>query len=149
MVKILRDAGLGRLIESDALVRRADGLQFTEGPLWLSDGSLIFQDINAERTYRLGPDGSLQVVREQTLAANGQTFGPDGSIVVCEQNGRRISRISWGDWTAAPLVETWAGARLNSPNDVVARSDGMVYFTDPAYGVEPARSAALSGRLRL
>ena len=54
---------------------------------------MLFQDIKAERTYRLDPDRSVHLVRERTGAANGQTFGPGGSIVFCEQNGRRISRL--------------------------------------------------------
>ena len=81
------------------------------------------------------------MVREQTGAANGQTFGPGGSIVFCEQNGRRVSRMASDGSGVEPVVETWAGERLNSPNDVVCRSDGLIYFTDPPYGVEPARRA--------
>jgi gluconolactonase len=137
MVPILRDAGLSELVASTAVDRLAGGFQFTEGPLFCPDGSLLFQDIKAERTYRVLPDRSVALVREQTRAANGQTFGPGGDIVFCEQNGRRVSRMAIDGSDVAPLVETWAGARLNSPNDVVCRSDGLVYFTDPAYGVSP------------
>jgi gluconolactonase len=139
MATIKRENGLGALVESEQVERLAAGFQFTEGPLWRSDGSLLFQDIKAERTYRLDPDGSVQLVREQTGAANGQTFGPGGSIVFCEQNGRRVSRFDPTDGHVEPIVETWYGARLNSPNDVVSRSDGLIYFTDPAYGVAPAQ----------
>ena len=139
MVTVLKDAGLSTLIESDAVERLAGGFQFTEGPLWQPDGALLFQDIKAERTYRLNPNRSVTLVRDQTGTANGQTFGPGGSIVFCEQTGRRISRLSVGDGKVESVVETWAGARLNSPNDVVCRSDGLIYFTDPAYGVEPSR----------
>jgi gluconolactonase len=81
---ILRDAGLSELIESDEPRRLAGGFQFTEGPLWCRDGSLLFQDIKAERTDRLSADGSLQVLRERNGAANGQTFVAGGSIVFCE-----------------------------------------------------------------
>lgn len=137
MVTILRDAGLSALIASDELERLADGFQFTEGPLWIPDGSLLFQDLKAERTYRLGPDRSVTVLREKTGAANGQTFARDGRIVFCEQNGRRISRMDRDGSHVETLAETWSGARLNSPNDIVARSDGLLFFTDPAYGVEP------------
>jgi gluconolactonase len=140
-VSILRDAGLSTLVESDAVERLAGGFQFTEGPLWQPDGGLLFQDIRAERTYRLSPDRSVQLLRERTGAANGQTYGTGGSIVFCEQTGRRISRLSSSDGQVEPVVETWAGARLNSPNDIVCRSDALIYFTDPAYGVEPARRA--------
>jgi gluconolactonase len=141
MATILRDAGLSRLIESETIERLADGFQFTEGPLWLPDGSLLFQDIKAERTYRLGADRSVHLLRENTGAANGQTFGPGGSIVFCEQNGRRVSRLSLHDGKVDTVVDSWAGARLNSPNDIVCRSDGSLYFTDPPYGVKPAARA--------
>jgi len=141
MAKIKRDAGLEALIESEQVERIADGFQFTEGPLWQADGSLLFQDIKAERTYRLDPDRSVHLVREQTGAANGQTYGAGASIVFCEQNGRRLSRLDPNSGRVEPLVETWNGARLNSPNDVVSRSDGLIYFTDPAYGVAPADRA--------
>ncbi len=140
-ISVLRDAGLSQLIESDELEHLAGGFEFTEGPLWLPDGSLLFQDIRAEATYLLDAGGSVRKIREHTGAANGQTFGPDGHIVFCEQNGRRVSRLSLEDYSVQPVVETWSGARLNSPNDIVCRSDGWIYFTDPAYGVEPAKRA--------
>jgi gluconolactonase len=139
MAKILRDAGLSELIDSQELECLARGFQFTEGPLWCPDGSLWFQDNKAEKTYRLGPDRSVRLVRENTGAANGQTFGPDGRILFCEQNGRRVSRMERDGTGVEMLVETWSGRRLNSPNDVVCRSDGLMYFTDPPYGVKPAQ----------
>ena len=80
-------------------------------------------------------------MRERTGAANGQTFGADGRIIFCEQNGRRVSRMAADGSGVETLVETWSGQRLNSPNDVVCRSDGLVYFTDPPYGVAPAERA--------
>jgi gluconolactonase len=141
MVTILRDAGLSQLIESESLELLADGFQFTEGPLWCPDGSLLFQDIRAERTYRLGADRSLSVLREQTGAANGQTFTTGGRIVFCEQTGRRVSEMDRDGGGVETVVETWSGQRLNSPNDIVARSDGLLFFTDPPYGVEPSRRA--------
>ncbi|HEV3165972.1 MAG TPA: SMP-30/gluconolactonase/LRE family protein [Isosphaeraceae bacterium] len=141
MVPILRDAGLSALVAGDRVETLASGFQFTEGPLWCPDGSLLFQDIKAELTYRLGPDGKAHVVRDHTGAANGQTFAADGSIVFCEQNGRRISRMNLDGTGVEPLIETWQGKRLNSPNDIVCRSDGLIYFTDPPYGVQPEERA--------
>jgi gluconolactonase len=138
MATVLRDAGLSALVESETIERLAGGFQFTEGPLWEPDGSLRFQDIKAERSYRLDPDRSVHLLREKTGAANGQTFGPDGSIVFCEQNGRRVSRLSLADGAIEPIAEIWSGGHLNSPNDIVCRSDGLIYFTDPPYGVAPA-----------
>jgi gluconolactonase len=139
MAAILRDGGLSELIESDLVARLSGGFQFTEGPLWCPDGSLLFQDIRAQRTYRLDADRSLHVLREHTEAANGQTFAAGGSIVFCEQNGRRVARMASDGSGVEAVVETWQGGRLNSPNDVVCRSDGLIYFTDPPYGVEPSR----------
>ena len=140
MITILRDDGLSRLITGESLERLAEGFQFTEGPLWCRDGSLLFQDIKTERTYRLDASGAITVLREQTGAANGQTFTRDGRIVFCEQNGRRVSRMNPDGSAVETVAETWSGQRLNSPNDIVARSDGLL-FTDPPYGVEPAERA--------
>lgn len=137
MARILRDAGLSELVENADPECLARGFAFTEGPLGLDDGSLLFQDQKAWRTYRLAPDRSVHRVRDQTRAANGQTFGPDGRIVFCEQDGRRVSRMNRDGTGVETLVETWSGRRLNSPNDVVCRSDGIAYFTDPPYGVKP------------
>jgi gluconolactonase len=137
MIKILRDAGLSEFVESDEVDRLAHGFQFTEGPLWCPDGSLLFQDIKAERTYCVSADRSVRVVRDQTRAANGQTFMPGGAIAFCEQNGRRVSCMARDGSGVRAICETWAGQRLNSPNDIVCRSDGRLYFTDPPYGVAP------------
>jgi gluconolactonase len=141
MTKILRDAGLSELVDSPEVECLARGFEFTEGPLWCPDGSLLFQDNKAERTYRLDPDRSVHLLRDHTGAANGQTFGPDGRVVFCEQNGRQVSRMNRDGTGVETLAEHWAGRRLNSPNDIVCRSDGIAYFTDPPYGVKPGDRA--------
>jgi gluconolactonase len=138
MIEVLRDAGLSTLLEGDRVETVASGLVFTEGPLWLPDGSFLFQDLKANRTYRALPEGGLEVVREQTRAANGQTFDAQGRVIFCEQDGRRVSRMGLDGSNVETVVETWQGARLNSPNDIVARRDGLIYFTDPPYGVAPS-----------
>ena len=142
-IAVLRDAGLSALIESDALeviASPSDGIVFTEGPLWRADGSLLFQDIKAEKTYQVAPDGTLSVLRSDTHAANGQTFDAEGRIIFCEQNGRRMARMNPDGSGIETIIEHWEGKRLNSPNDCVARRDGLVYFTDPAYGVPQGTS---------
>ena len=141
MIPVLRDAGLSKLLDGDSVETVAEGLVFTEGPLWLPDGSLLFQDVKAEKTYKVGPDKTLHVLRSETGAANGQTFDADGRIIFCEQNGRRVSRMDRDGSNVETVVEAWQGARFNSPNDIVARRDGLVYFTDPPYGVAPADRA--------
>src|SRR5436309_12230699 len=94
MATLLREDGLAALVAGLEVEMLAGGFQFTEGPLWCPDNSLLFQDIKAERTYRLEPDRSVNLLREKTRAANGQTFAADGRIFFCEQNGRRISAMN-------------------------------------------------------
>jgi gluconolactonase len=139
MVEFLRDAGLSDLLATGAeLETLADGFVFTEGPLWTPDGSILVQDIKAEATYRLRRGWRPELVRDNTRAANGQTFSADGRVIFCEQNGRRVSRMSLDGTGVEPIAETWQGQRLNSPNDIVCRSsDGRAFFSDPPYGVAP------------
>ena len=118
MIPVLRDAGLSELFEGDSVETVATGLVFTEGPLWLPDGSLLFQDVKAENSYQVTPDGTLHLLRENTGAANGQTFDAEGRIIFCEQTGRRISRMNPDGSNIETVTETWQGARLNSPNDI-------------------------------
>jgi len=131
---VLRDRGLSALVAGDFEIL-ASGFQFTEGPLWLPPGSLLFEDIRAEKTHAIGTDGSVSTLRESTGAANGQTFDALGGIVFCEQNGRRMSRMNRDGTGVSVVVETFEGKRLNSPNDVICDRSGRVYFTDPSYGV--------------
>lgn len=131
---VLRDNGLSALLDGDVELL-ADGFQFTEGPLWLPDGGLLFQDLKAERTHRLEPSGSVRVLRQSTGAANGQTFDPRGGIIFCEQNGRRVSRMDRDGTNVQVVVETFQGRRLNSPNDIICARDGRIIFTDPPYGI--------------
>ena len=146
MIEVRRDAGLSDLIPPEAEVETlADGFEATEGPLWLPDGSLLFQDRAAGRTYRIARDGSLSLLRDQTRGANGQTFDPQGRIVFCEQDGRRVSRMNRDGSGVETVVETWMGQRLNSPNDIVCRSDGLLFFTDPPYGAPSDRPLHFQG----
>ena len=131
---VLRDQGLSSLIEGDVEIL-GSGFQFTEGPLWLPDGSLLFQDLKADTTYRLKTGSSAEPLRQSTEAANGQTFDSLGGIIFCEQNGRRVSRMNRDGIGVSTVAESYEGRRLNSPNDIITSRSGRVYFTDPAYGV--------------
>ncbi len=113
----------------------ASGLQFTEGPAWHPDGFLIFSDIPASTIYKVGPEG-LEAYRHPSGNSNGLAFDPQGRLVACEHGNRRVS-ITQPDGSVQPLATHYEGKRLNSPNDVVVKSDGAVYFTDPPYAVEP------------
>jgi gluconolactonase len=136
-VVLKRDAGVSSLLAGDRYDVLAEGFVFTEGPLELPDGSLTFQDMKSDRTWRWSESTGSSVLRENTNAANGQTIGPDGRIWFCEQNGRRVSSMNADGSGVKIEIETWNGARLNSPNDIVRRKDGLICFTDPPYGVAP------------
>ena len=134
MANLLRDQGVSALIAGE-LQTVASGFTFTEGPLWLPEGGLLFQDLKANRTHLLTAEGTLHVLRENTRGANGQTFAPDGRIVFCEQDGRRVSVMKRDGSFVETLVEHYEGNRVNSPNDIIASRTGTIFFTDPAYGV--------------
>jgi len=117
------------------LTRLATGFQFTEGPVWHPDGYLIFSDIPADTIYRL-QGGATDVFRRPSGNSNGLAFDREGRLVACEHGNRRVS-VTQTDGTVVPVATHYQGKRLNSPNDVVVKSDGSIYFTDPPYGVRP------------
>lgn len=123
-------------LTSDQPERIATGFQFTEGPVWHPDGYLLFSDIPADRIYKWSPDGTLKVFRQPCGHSNGLTFDRQGRLIACEHSNRRVSRTE-ADGSVIPLATHYQGRRLNSPNDVVVKSDGSIYFTDPPYGVQP------------
>ncbi len=127
---------LKSLIESGDPEQIATGFQFTEGPVWHPDGYLLFSDIPASRTYKWMPDRTVTIWREPTGFANGLTLDRERRLIACEHGGRRVSRVA-ADGTVATLADSYGGKRLNSPNDVVVKSDGTIYFTDPPYGLAP------------
>ena len=128
---------LKTLIESGEPEKLASGFQFLEGPVWQPDGSLFFSDIPANRTYRWTADDGANVWCEPTGNANGMTLDRNGGLLRCEHTGRRVARVA-PDTTATTVVDSYQGKRLNSPNDIVVKSDGVIYFTDPPYGIQPA-----------
>ncbi|MFM7591229.1 MAG: SMP-30/gluconolactonase/LRE family protein, partial [Isosphaeraceae bacterium] len=128
---VLRDQGASQLLADTDRELLAEGFVFTEGPLELANGSLIFQDLKSDRTWQWSEQSGLKLLRENTNAGNGQTWGPDGRIWLCEQNGRRVSSMKPDGSDVRMEIETWHGARLNSPNDIIMRADGLIIFTDP------------------
>lgn len=140
---------LNALIERGNPEKLAGDFQFTEGPIWQADGALLFSDIPASRIYRWTPDGGAQVWREPTGNSNGLTLDREGRLIACEHSGRRVSRTE-ADGTVAAIASHFNGGKLNSPNDVVVKSDGVVYFTDPPYGIQPAeREQPVNGVYRI
>ena len=112
----------------------ATGFQFTEGPLWLKKGGLIFSDIPANKIFKWSPGAEAVVFRDPSGNSNGLTRDSKGRIIACEHGNRRVSRTDANGKVIA-IAERYQGHRLNSPNDAVVKSDGSIYFTDPPYGV--------------
>lgn len=133
-----RDARLHDLVAPDAPVERvAAGLAFTEGPVW-RDGALLFSDIPNNRIarWRRLPEGP-ELTTFATGRSNGLTLDRQKRVLAAEHYGRRVTRVA-DDGPRTVLAERFQGKRLNSPNDIVVRSDGSIYFTDPPYGVQPS-----------
>ncbi len=159
------DPDLDRVVPANPkLYKLAEGFQFTEGPVWLpKEGVLLFSDPNANRIYRYDPrgDGALSVFRERSgyggpdLAeygqpgSNGLALDPQGRLTIDEHGRRRVVRLE-PDGRETVLADRFEGRRLNSPNDLVYRSDGSLYFTDPPFGLprfhdDPRRELDFSG----
>ena len=154
--------GLDQVVAEDASLERvAGGFAFTEGPVWSPEGALLFSSPNTNAIYRWTPDGKVDVFRSKSgytgtdigryhqPGSNGLTFDPDGRLTMCQHGNRRILRVEpHGNTTV--LADGFDGRRLNSPNDLVYRSDGTLYFTDPPFGLpevfeDPAKELPFSG----
>jgi len=123
------------LLESAQPERLATGFTFTEGPLRHPGGFYYFVDVRESRLYRLVPGQQPELLRERTRGGNGTTFDLQGQLLLCEGEGRRVSRLAPDGKVAGALEERFEGKRFNRPNDVVCKSDGSIYFTDPGLRV--------------
>ena len=115
----------------------ADGCVWTEGPVWLAD-RLYFNDIPNKRMLSWSATDGVQIALANSEFSNGNTVGLDGRMVSCEHGGRRvIVRNKPEDLNSASVIaDQYNSLALNSPNDVVVKSDGSVWFTDPSYGID-------------
>ena len=127
-------AGLDDLFESGKPERIVTDFNFTEGPVWHPDGYLLFSDIRDNTIYKWKPDGAVEKFRSPSGHSNGLTFDNQGRLIACEHSNRRVSRTE-PDETVVTLINRNEGKRLNSPNDLVVKSDDSIYFTDPPYGL--------------
>ncbi len=126
---------LQTILDDNAQVEKvAGGFEFTEGPLWHPKGFLLFSDIPANTIYQWIPNEKPGVFRRPSGNANGNTLDRDGRLITAEHSNRRVSRTE-KDGTVVTLASQYEGKRLNSPNDLVVKSDGSIYFTDPPYGI--------------
>ena len=123
---------LESIIESPAAQLLKEGFVFTEGPLWHPDGYWLFVDLfrSVPAIYRITPEGVLTSEREPSGGTNGMTLDLEGRLIMCEGDNRRITRREF-DGTISVLASHWDGKRLHRPNDVVCKSDGSLYFTNP------------------
>jgi gluconolactonase len=112
------------------------GARWAEGPAWFAAGRyLVFSDIPNNRMMRFDEtDGSLSVFRQPANNSNGNTRDGQGRLVTCEHLGRRVTRTEH-DGSLTVIADSYKGKRLNSPNDVVVKSDGSIWFSDPPYGI--------------
>ena len=144
------DPQLDSIIARDAALERvAGGFVFTEGPVWSPEGALLFSSPNTNVIYRWHPAGRVTVFRSKSgysgvdigrftqPGSNGLTFDPEGRLTICQHGNRRVIRVEpHGNITV--LADCFDGHRLNSPNDLVYRSDGTLFFTDPPFGLPGA-----------
>ena len=130
--------GLDRIVSTRQQIREL-GKGFggqagpAEGPLWWEEGAyLLFSDIGNNRRMKWSPEGGVSLVKEPTNYANGLTRDPQGRLLACEHGTRRVTRQE-PDGSITVVANSYRGRRLNRPNDVVCRSDGAIYFTDPGF----------------
>jgi gluconolactonase len=160
------DPRMDAIVPADVRGQRvAGGFEFTEGPVWAGGAGLLFSSPNTNAIYRLEPElGRVSVFRSKSgytgvdigryhqPGSNGLTFDPEGRLTICQHGNRRVIRVNpHGDTTV--LADAFEDRRLNSPNDLVYRSDGTLYFTDPPFGLpgvfdDPAKELPFSGVFR-
>jgi gluconolactonase len=158
-----KDPGLDAILTPGTKIERlASGFQFTEGPVWERDGGyLLFSDPNNNLVYRWSTDGEVSVYRTHSgytgfnigeygqPGSNGLTLDREGRLTINEHGNRRVTRLE-KNGVLTVLADRYEGKRLNSPNDLVYRSDGALYFTDPPFGLpkffeDPRKELPYSG----
>jgi gluconolactonase len=153
---------LDAVVPPDARLEQvAGGFEFTEGPVWSPEGALLFSSPNTNAIYRWHPRGEVTVFRSKSgytgvdigryhqPGSNGLAFDPQGRLTICQHGNRRVIRVEpHGNVTV--IADRFEGRRLSSPNDLVYRSDGTLFFTDPPFGLpgvfdDPAKELPFSG----
>jgi len=119
-----------------AVERIAHGFRWSEGPVWFGDGRyLLWSDIPNNRIMKWEEEtGAVSIFRRPSNFANGNTRDRQGRLVTCEHGGRRVTRTEY-DGTISVIAGAFGGKALNSPNDVIVKSDGSIWFTDPPFGL--------------
>jgi gluconolactonase len=162
-VEVIRlDPGIDTIVPlNPKIFKLAEGFQFTEGPIWSKPGYLLFSDPNANKIYKYAANGTLSVFKKNSgysgkdiaeyfqPGSNGLTLDPQGRLTINEHGNRRVIRVD-RDGTVRVLADRYQGKRLNSPNDLVYRSDSTLFFTDPPFGLprmykDPRKELPYSG----
>jgi len=165
--KVLRvDPAMNQIASPSAVIEKlAGGFAFTEGPVWMPDGSVLFSDIPNNAIQKWTPDGKVTLFRKPSgydgtdappgafIGSNGLTLDKQGRLIICEHGNGRVTRLE-KDGKLTVLAARYQGKRLNSPNDAVYKSDGSLYFTDPPYGFvkqdeDPKKELKFNGIYRL
>ncbi len=160
------DAALDQIVPAGAAIEKlAGGFGFTEGPIWIREGALLFSDIPNNVINKWTADGKVVPFRKPSgydktdapagafIGSNGLTMDKQGRIIICEHGNGRVTRLE-KDGKLTVLADKFEGKRLNSPNDAVYKSDGALYFTDPPYGFvklddDPKKELKFNGVYRL
>jgi len=161
------DPALDELVDVSAPIEKiAGGHEITEGPIYRPEGYLLFSDIPRNTIYKWTPGSGESVFRKPSgydgtdtpvpghiVGSNGLTIDKQGRLIICEHGNRRVTRLE-PDGSLTVLADHYQGKRLNSPNDVIVKSDGTIYFSDPPYGLlkqddDPAKELKINGLYRI
>jgi gluconolactonase len=160
------DPALDAIVPAGATIEKfAGGFGFTEGPIWFKQGYLLFSDIPRNEIRKWTPDGTVALFRKPSgydgqdapagafIGSNGLTHDQQGRLIICEHGNGRVTRLEQ-DGSLTVLADKFEGKRLNSPNDIVQKSNGDFYFTDPPYGLpklddDPKKELYFNGVFRL
>ena len=162
-VEVVRlDPAIDAIVSANPKIfKLAEGFQFTEGPIWMKNGDFLFSDPNANMIYKYSAAGKLSVFKKNSgysgkdvaeyfqPGSNGLTLDPQGRLTINEHGNHRVTRVE-KDGRLTVLADRFEGKRLNSPNDLVYRSDGTLFFTDPPFGLpkfydDPRKELPYSG----
>jgi gluconolactonase len=135
-IKILDPSFARYRLNNAGVERLASGMRWSEGPVWFGDGRYLLWSATPDDSIMRWEEesGRVSVFRKPSNKSNGLTRDRQGRLIACEHTGRRVTRTEY-DGTITVLADRFEGKRLNSPNDVVAKSDDSIWFTDPTYGI--------------